>query len=70
MYILNYEIDLVTLLVLLNIGVFLVLILVLIELRKLRKLRESFEHMFGKHEKILKKEEDIFWKELERLRKV
>ena len=42
--------------------------MILLELRGIRKLRESFERMFGKHEKILEKEEEVFWKELEELR--
>jgi len=70
MYIFNYYIDLVWVLILVNIGVILALILVLMELRGMRKLRQSFERMFGKHEKILEKEEEIFWKELEGLKGV
>ena len=65
----GFYIDLVMLLVLLNVGVILALILVLIKSRKLRKSRESFEHLFWEQEKILEKEQNVFWKELERLNK-
>jgi len=70
MYILDYEISLIWILLLVNIGVILTLILVLIELKQIRKLRKSFEQMFGKHEEILEKDEKIFWKELEELKKI
>ncbi len=70
MYILDYEVSLVWILILVNIGVTLALILVLIELRQLNKLRQAFERMFGKHEEILEKDEKIFWKELEELKKL
>jgi len=70
MYIFNYYIDLVWILILVNIGVILALILVLMELRGMRKLRQSFERMFGRHEKILEREEEVFWKELEELKGV
>ncbi len=68
MYIFDYEISLIWILILVNIGVILALILILIELRQLSKLRSSFERMFGKHEKILERDEEIFWRELERLK--
>lgn len=70
MYIFNYYVDLVWVLILVNVGVILALILVLMELRAMRKLRESFERMFGKHEKILEREEEVFWKELDELKKL
>ncbi len=70
MYILNYEISLIWILLLANIGVILALILVILELRQLRKLRKSFEHLFGKHEDILEKDEKIFWKELSELKNI
>ncbi|RLI89049.1 MAG: hypothetical protein DRO62_02435 [Candidatus Altiarchaeales archaeon] len=70
MYIFNYYVDLVWILILVNVGVILALILVLMELRGMRKLRQSFERMFGKHEKILEREEEVFWKELDELKKL
>ena len=70
MYIFNYYVDLVWILILVNVGVILALILVLMELRSMRKLRQSFERMFGKHEKILEREEEVFWKELDELKKL
>ncbi len=68
MYIFDYEVSLVWVLILVNVGVTLALILVLLELRQLRKLRKSFERMFGKHERILERDEEIFWKELRKLK--
>ncbi|OYT53111.1 MAG: hypothetical protein B6U72_06925 [Candidatus Altiarchaeales archaeon ex4484_2] len=70
MYIFDYEVSLVWVLILVNVGMTLALVLVLLELRQLRKLRQSFERMFGKHEEILEKDEEIFWKELEKLKKL
>jgi hypothetical protein len=70
MYVFNYEVDLVLVLILANVGIILALILVLLELREMKKLRMSFEHLFGKHEEILERDEKIFWKELENLKKL
>ena len=68
MYLFNYEISLVWILLLANLGIILALILVLLELKEIGKLKKSFEHMFGKHEEILERDEKIFWKELEDLK--
>ncbi len=60
MYIFNYEINLVWILLMANMGVILALILVLIELREVRKMRKAFEHMFGYYEELMKKDTKIF----------
>jgi|GEM_PF-1639899 len=70
MYIFNYEINLVWVLLMANIGVILALILILIELREVRKMKKAFEHMFGHYEELMKKDTKIFWKELEELKKL
>ncbi len=67
MYIFNYEVNLVWILLLANVGVILALILILLELREVRKLNKSFEHMFGHYEEVMKKDTRIFWKELQKL---
>jgi len=68
MYILNYEVNLVWVLLAANTAVIRALILILIELRETRKLRKAFEHMFGHYEEVMAKDTKIFWKELEELK--
>ena len=70
MYIFNYEINLVWILLMANLGVILALILILIELREVRKMRKAFEHMFGQYEELMKKDTKIFWKELDELKEI
>jgi len=70
MYILNYEVNLVWVLLAANTAVILALILILIELRETRKLRKAFEHMFGHYDEVMQKETKLFWKELDELKNV
>lgn len=70
MYVLNYDISLVWVLILLNLGVILALILVLLELREMRRFKKSLDQLFGTHERILERDENVFGREIEELKNV